>query len=169
MSTGFDNSTYNSLNAFRFVNAAGTSVLVRWSMVPAQPFEPASATQPTNQDKNYLFDALISRIHQQPLQWHLVITIGLPEDPTNDATLAWPDNRQHQDVGTLTIEHVESEDDGPCRDINYDPLVLPAGIEPSDDPLLSARSATYSQSFTRCAGEKKSPSAVTPAETRTQQ
>jgi catalase len=42
--------------------------------------------------------------------------------------------------------------------------VLPWGIAPSDDPLLSARSAAYSQSFTRRAGETKQPSAVTPAE-----
>jgi catalase len=43
-------------------------------------------------------------------------------------------------------------------------LVLPSGIAPSDDPLLSARSAVYSRSYTRRAGELKSPSAVTPAD-----
>jgi catalase len=42
-----------------------------------------------------------------------------------------------------------SEDSGRCTAINYDPLVLPAGIEPSDDPLLSALSAVYTRSFTR--------------------
>jgi len=70
------------------------------------------------------------------------------------------------DVGTLTLERVESEDTSPCRDINFDPLVLPEGMAPSDDPLLSARSAVYSQSFTRRAGEKKLPSAVMPSEVR---
>jgi catalase len=70
------------------------------------------------------------------------------------------------DVGTLTLDHVESEETGPCRDINFDPLVLPEGMAPSDDPLLSARSAVYSQSFTRRAGEKKLPSAITPSEVR---
>jgi catalase len=68
------------------------------------------------------------------------------------------------DVGTLTIDRIDSENDsendGRCRDINFDPLVLPSGIAPSDDPLLSARSAAYSESFTRRAGEKKDPSAV---------
>jgi catalase len=41
--------------------------------------------------------------------------------------------------------------------------LLPAGMEPSDDPLLSARSAAYARSFTLRAGEKekKAPSAVT--------
>jgi catalase len=41
---------------------------------------------------------------------------------------------------------------------------LPEGIAPSDDPVLSARSAVYSRSFTRRAGEQKQPSAITPAE-----
>jgi catalase len=50
------------------------------------------------------------------------------------------------------------------RAINFDPLVLPNGITGSDDPLLSARSAAYSQSFTRRIGEPKSPSAVTSSE-----
>jgi catalase len=169
VSSGFENSTYNSLDAFRFIDAAGNSIPVRWSMIPVQPFVAADAAQSASQGKNYLFDALIRRINQpseQPLRWHLVITIGDPGDPINDATIAWPANREHVDAGVLTIDHVESEATGACRDINYDPLVLPSGIAPSDDPLLSARSATYSQSFTRRAGETKEPSAVTPAEIR---
>jgi catalase len=51
VSSGFDNSTYNSLDAFRFVNAAGTSVAVRWSMVSVQPFEANSTTQAQQEDK----------------------------------------------------------------------------------------------------------------------
>ena len=69
-------------------------------------------------------------------------------------------------MGTLTLDSVESEETSPARDINFDPLVLPDGMAPSDDPLLSARSAIYSQSFTRRAGEKKEPSAITPSEVR---
>jgi catalase len=166
-SSGFADSTYNSLNAFRFIDAAGNSTPVRWSMVPERPVAEAGAAPSASQGKNYLFDALIRRINQPsqpPLQWRLLITIGQPGDPTNDATIAWPDNRDHVDCGVLTVDHIESEQTGACRDINYDPLVLPWGIAPSDDPLLSARSAAYSQSFTRRAGETKQPSAVSPAE-----
>jgi catalase len=157
VSSGFENSTFNSLNAFLFVNAAGASIPVRWSMVPVQPFEGAQTGQ---EDKNYLFDALIAKVRQQPLLWHLRVTIGQPGDPTNDATVLWPADREQVDVGTLTIDHIDSENIGHCRDVNFDPLVLPAGIAPSDDPLLSARSAAYSESFTRRAGEQKEPSAV---------
>jgi catalase len=165
VSSGFDNSTYNSLDAFRFIDAAGAVTAVRWSMIPVQPFEPISTTDPAKVEKNYLFDALIAAIDSHPLQWHLVVTIGQPGDPTNDATIPWPPDRQQIDVGTLTIDHVESEDTSPARDINFDPLVLPDGIAASDDPLLSARSAAYSQSFTRREGEPKKPSAVSTGET----
>ena len=165
-SSGFDNSPYYGLNAFWFVDASGASMPVRWSMAPVQPFVPTNTTGPAQRDKNYLFDALIASILQHPLQWHLIITIGHPGDPTNDATIPWPDGREQVDVGTLTLDHVESEETSPARDINFDPLVLPVGIAPSDDPLLSARSAVYSQSFTRRAGEKKEPSAITPSAAR---
>jgi catalase len=165
VASGFDNSTFHSLNAFRFINSAGDSIPVRWLMAPAQPSEAASASAAA-QDKNYLFDALIAQIHRQPLRWHLVVIIGQPGDPTNDATIAWPEGREKVDVGALTLNRVESEEDSAATDINFDPLVLPAGIAPSDDPLLSARSAVYSQSFTRRAGETKQPSAITPTNGR---
>lgn len=165
-SSGFDNTAFNSLNAFWFIDAAGKAVPVRWTLAPVQPFVAAGAAATGQTDKNYMFVALIASILQHPLQWHLIITIGQPGDPTNDATVAWPDGREQVDTGTLTLDHIESEETSPARDINFDPLVLPSGMAPSDDPLLSARSAVYSQSFTRRAGEAKTPSAISPAEVR---
>jgi catalase len=165
MSSGFANSTYSALNAYRFITAGGTIAPVRWFMTPVQTFAPAGAAQPNPADKNYLFDALIAAIHGNPIQWHLVLMVGQPGDPTADATLPWPPDRQQVDAGVLTIDHIESEDTSPTRDINFDPLVLPNGIAASDDPLLSARSAAYAQSFTRREGEHKYPSAISPAET----
>ena len=165
-SSGFDNTAFNGLNAFRFIDAAGKSISVRWTLAPVQPFAAASAAATAQTDKNYMFDELIASILQHPLQWHLIVTIGQPGDPTNDATVAWPDGREQVDVGTLTLDHIESEETSPARDTNFDPLVLPSGMAPSDDPLLSARSAIYSQSFTRRAGERKTPSAISPAEVR---
>jgi catalase len=163
-SSGFENSVFNSLNAFRFINANGDTAWVRWSMAPVQPFEPVG-TAHLETDTNYLFDALIASIHQRPLQWHLIITIAEPGDLTDDATLPWPSDRRQVDVGILTINQVQSDDTSPTYDVNFDPLILPDGIATSDDPLLSARSAVYSKSFTRREGEKKSPGAVSPAET----
>ena len=165
MSSGFENSTFGGLNTFEFINAKGEKAWVRWSFVPVQPFEPINAAHPEKGDTNYLFDALIASVHQHPLQWHLILTIAQPGDPTDDATLPWPPDRQKIDLGTLTIKQIESEDTSPTRNINFDPLVLPDGIAPSDDPLLSARSAVYMRSMTLRDGEHQSPSAVSTAQT----
>jgi catalase len=163
-SSGFEDSTFYGLNAFRFINAAGDSTPVRWFLEPEQQVKPAGAAG----DKHYLFAGLIEQIQAQrrPLRWRLFVIVGQPGDATDDATRAWPEEREKVGVGTLTLDHVESDDTSAARDINFDPLVLPAGIEPSDDPLLSARSAVYSQSFTRRAGERKQPSAITAADVR---
>ena len=169
ISSGFADSTFNSLNAFRLVNAAGVSTPVRWSTVPVQESTAESGGHSDGQhaaaDQNYLFDDLIARIRRQPLRWRFVLTIGEAGDRTGDATVPWPAERRHIDAGVVSIDRIFSEDSasGSCSDINYDPLVLPSGIEPSDDPLLSARSAAYARSVTLRAGEKrqKMPSAVT--------
>jgi catalase len=165
-SSGFANATYNSLNAFRLVDAKGASVPVRWATIPVQSSAPETGVAAAASDRNDLFDALIADIKRRPLQWRLVFTLGQPGDPTADATQPWPADRPHIDAGTVTIDHMESEDGGQCTAINYDPLVLPPGIEPSDDPLLSARSAAYARSFTLRAEEtnEKPPSAVTKEE-----
>ncbi|MBI1189815.1 MAG: catalase [Tepidisphaera sp.] len=159
---GFEFDTYNSLNAFWMTNAAGQRTKVRWAMVPLQNVAAAGETGVNS--PNALFDGLAKAMHAGALKWSLVITVGDAADQTSDATLAWPSGRRQIMAGTLTLDRIESEDTSPVRDVNFDPLILPDGIAGSDDPLLSARSAVYSESFTRREGEKKTPSAVTPAE-----
>lgn len=163
--SGFDNSPYFGLNAFLLTDANGKATPVRWWLDASQPFAAAGPVAGSESDKNYLFDRLIASVHQHPLHWRLMLIIGQPGDRTDNPNIMWPEEREQLDAGTLTIDTVESEETSPARDINFDPLVLPVGIGPSDDPFLSARSAIYSQSFTRRAGEKKEASAITTADT----
>ncbi|HEY0225557.1 MAG TPA: catalase family peroxidase [Mycobacterium sp.] len=157
-STGFADSTFHGLNAFWFTNSGGTSVPVRWSVIPQQAGD--ATAPPASMGRDYLFDELIRVLSRQPLAWRLVVTIGEPGDPTNDATKPWPTSRRYIDAGTITISAAQTEEAGNARDINFDPTVLPDGITASDDPLLAARSAVYARSFTRRAEEPKSPSEV---------
>ncbi|WP_322576661.1 catalase family peroxidase [Mycobacterium avium] len=157
-SAGFADTTFYGLNAFLFTNSAGATVPVRWSVVP-QDGGVAGASGPTR-GKDFLFDDLIRTLAQRPLKWRLMLTVGEPGDPTHDATKPWPRSRRTVDAGTVTITAVHTEEEGNARDINFDPLVLPDGITPSDDPLPAARSAVYARSFTRRAEEPKSPSEV---------
>ena len=155
---GFADSTFHGLNAFYFANSAGVSVPVRWSVVPQDGA--GAAAPPASPGKDHLFDDLIRTVAQRPLNWRLMLTIGEPGDPTNDATKPWPQSRRSINAGTITITAVQTEEAGNARDINFDPLVLPDGITASDDPLPAARSAVYARSFTRRAEEPKSPSEV---------
>jgi catalase len=162
-SSGFGNTIFHGLNTFLFTNAAGKTSPVRWTLKPVQPFEPAGAAPP---DKNYLFHELITQIHRQPLRWRLIVIVGEPGDPTNDPSIGWPTDREQVDVGTLTLDGVEAEESSPATDIFFDPLKLPAGMAPSDDPILRVRSPVYSESHRRRAGETKQPSAITPADVK---
>jgi catalase len=139
--------TYNSLDAFYFVDSKGQRHLVRWSMVPTAPFVSVPRATLAKEGPNFLAADLSKRLAQGPLTWHLVVTLADQGDPSNDATIAWPADRPHIDVGTLVITRAEPEANGLCRDYNYEPTILPAGIVVSDDPLLPARSAAYARSF----------------------
>jgi catalase len=151
---GFADSTFSSLNAFYFVDAAGRRTPVRWSFTPMQ------ATLPSTAGDDGLFDALVRQLRTGPLSWRLHLVVGEPSDPVTDATLPWPPDRRVVDAGTLTLTTAETEAPGNARDVNFDPLVLPPGIQPTDDPLLSARSSVYAASYRARTGEPKSASAV---------
>lgn len=144
-SSSFATETYHSLNAFFFVSGDGKRQAVRWRMVPEAP---AKAAGPAS-GVDVLIPELQTRLVQSPLRWHLIVTLAAPGDPTHDATRTWPADRREIDAGTLTITGAQAQDSGACRDVNYDPTVLPDGITVSDDPLLVARSAAYANSHLR--------------------
>ncbi len=153
-SSGFDNATYYSVNAFRFVDANGVARYVRWSMVPDAPYQPV--TVDARRDPDFLSHELVTNLERGPLRWHLILTVARPGDVVNDATQLWAQTHEHErvDAGTLVLVSAQTQIDGPCRNVDFDPLVLPAGIEPSADPLLAARSATYTESFDRRTSEE---------------
>jgi catalase len=155
--SGFSNSTFRGLNAFYFVNESGARTAVRWGFAP---MDDASPPVRSPSGPNMLFDGLVKQIRSGPLHWKLLLTLGAPTDPVDDPTVAWPTDRRVIDAGTMTLTSVYTERAGNGRDINFDPMVLPDGIEPSQDPLLSARSAVYAASFRLRAGEDKTAPAV---------
>ena len=157
--SSFANGTYYSINAFRFTNAAGATRHVRWSLVPEAPFEAIDKTRLASLSPDFLFDDLIARLGTAPQRWHMMLTVAEPGDPVDNATRAWPADRSSIDVGTLVIDRAAAEENGGCRNITFDPLILPQGIAPSADPLLAARSAVYASSLLRRDGEQATPSA----------
>jgi catalase len=138
---------YNSLNSFLFVDSAGTAHAVRWSLVPAVQPVSISPDELAKRGPDFLEQEITQRVAAEPQRWTMAVTVANPGDPTADPTKAWPSDRRTVEVGTLTVQQIEPERDGPCLNINFDPTVLPSGIATSDDPFPAARSAAYSRSY----------------------
>lgn len=155
--SGFADSTFRGLNTFLFVDDSGERTPVRWSLVPTRESRPP---RPTPSGPDRLFDQVVRDIWSGPVRWRMLITVGEPGDDLGDATVAWPTQRRVVEAGTVVLERVETEMPGNARDINFDPMVLPEGIEASEDPLLPARSAVYAASFRRRAGVAGAPPAI---------
>jgi catalase len=144
---------YNSINSFVVTDSAGAEKTVRWSLVPgAQPVS-VPHDELEKRGPNFLEQEITERVHGAPQRWSLILTIANPGDPTADPSKAWPEDRRALEVGTLVVQQIEPEREGPCRDINFDPTVLPPGMRTSDDPFPAARSAAYMKSYDRRTAE----------------
>jgi catalase len=146
---------YNSLNSFVFANSDGRETTVRWSLKPAAAIVPMTNAELAKLGPNDLEQEIVQRINAAPQKWTLRVTMAQPEDPTDDPSKAWPDDRRSIDVGDLIVTRTEQERDGPCRDINFDPTVLPDGMRVSDDPFPAARSSAYARSYDLRSAETK--------------
>ena len=153
--TSYAEENYNGLNSFVFVNAQGQEQAVRWSFKPAATPVSVSADELKQRDPNFLAKDITERVAKSTQRWAMTVTVANPGDPTADPSKAWPQDRRSVEVGTLSVTKIEPEADGPCRDINFDPTVLPAGMRTSDDPFPAARSAAYSVSYNRRTAEEK--------------
>jgi catalase len=146
---------YNSLNSFIFTDGSGNDHAVRWSLTPAAEPVPVPPEELAKRGPDFLETEITDRINKGPARWTMRVTVANAGDPTSDPSKAWPQDRHSVEVGTLTVDKIEPEADGPCRDINFDPTVLPNGIRTSDDPFPAARSSAYRVSYDRRTAEEK--------------
>jgi catalase len=155
---------FNGLNSFVFTDSSGAEHTVRWSLLPAAQPVPVSPDDLAKRSPDFLEQEITERVRGGPQRWTMVVTVANPGDPTADPSKAWPEDRRTVEVGTLTVQQIQPERDGPCRDINFDPTVLPSGMRTSDDPFPAARSSVYAKSFDlRTAEAKDYPRTATDA------
>jgi catalase len=146
---------FNSLNSFVFADSSGAEHTVRWSLLPAAQPVAVSPEDLAKRGPDFLEQEIAKRVRGGPLHWTMVVNVANPGDPTADPSKAWPKDRRAIEVGTLTVQQIQVERDGPCRDINFDPTVLPSGMRTSDDPFPAARSAAYARSYDLRTAEAK--------------
>lgn len=147
-SGSFAAETYNSINAFYLVNSNGEKQAVRWTMQPT-----VSVSADNLEGVDALHQEITNRVAKENIVFDWVFTLANGKDDENNPTKAWPDSREQITAGQIVITGVTPQLQGECHGINYDPLVLPTGIEATRDPILRARSAAYAESYRRRAKE----------------
>ena len=138
-----------SNDAFIFVDKQGTKRAGRYQFLPAAGQQTLSAAEAKTKGPNFLDEELKARLAAGPIRYRMIVQLANSGDPTNDPSLVWPDDRKTVEVGTLTINSIVPDSDAAQKGLVFFPTNLTDGIELSDDPFPSLRTAVYALSFTR--------------------
>ena len=138
---------FNSMNAFRLVDADGGSRFVRYTLFPEKGEHSLPVEQRATADPHYLMDGVVGEL---PIRHRVVAQIAHEDDQTTDASKGWPADRERVDLGTVECTALDAERDR--ESLVYDPTRLVDGIETSDDPILHIRPRVYAESVRRRSG-----------------
>ena len=92
------------------------------------------------------------RLAGGPASFELKLQIPTEDDPIDDPTAVWPEDRERIAAGRLEITEIVDDPEGGEHIEVFDPTRVPDGIELSDDPILHARARAYSVSAYRRLG-----------------
>ena len=148
----FATQVYHSPHTFRLLDAEGALTLARYRWRP----EAGEATLPDDEARtlggDYLRSELADRLAGGPISFDLKLQIPSEDDPIDDPTAVWPDERERVSAGTLEITGIVDDPEVGDHIEVFDPTRVVDGIELSDDPILHARPRAYSVSAYRRLG-----------------
>jgi len=147
--TSFAHETYNGIDAFIFVNAAGDRQPFRFKFVPVAGTEHLARPEAAKMAPDFLVDELPARLARQVVAFHVMAQLANPGDQTRDPSQPWPADRRTVDLGTITLTKAVADNARAQKDLRFLPNQLQPGIEVSDDPLIDARVRAYVISFGR--------------------
>lgn len=150
----FAATSFNGLHAYHLIDADGHRQAFRYRWIPSQDRTGLSDEQERLFPPQYLLSEVARRVQRAPIAWTLVFQLAEDGDPTHDLTKQWPQERRTITAGELVLDALH-EDPAYVDGLNFDPTVVPPGIETSDDPILHFRSAAYKESRERRLGESK--------------
>ncbi|MDQ1228579.1 catalase family peroxidase [Sphingomonas sp. CFBP8993] len=145
--SSFAGAQYHAIHAYFFIGPDGRRQPVRWRWRPHAPFTGWSVEERAKADPDHLFKDIAERLTHGPLRWDLVLQLAEPGDPVDDPSQPWPATRRQIVGGTLEVTRVVDQAKGLCRDINFDPTLVPKGIALTNDPVLATRGGIYAHSY----------------------
>ncbi len=144
----FANEAYFGINAFVFVNKAGTKQAVRYQMIPERVVHLDKA-EAAKKAPNFLMEELPARLKQRPVTFRFMAQLAAVGDTTRDPSKPWPDDRKLVELGVLTIDKAVTNSEDAQKKLLFLPGQLTEGIEQSDDPMIDVRNGAYAISFSR--------------------
>ncbi len=145
----YEGATYNSINSFYLVDEAGTQTPIRWSFVPAGNDDVVLDPSP-----DFFFENMQENLSRGEVAWDMVVTIANPDDDILNPAKRWEGDQTTLTAAKLVVYSAVREADGTCDELNFDPMVLSDGFEPSEDPMLVARGAIYAIDLSKRLSEK---------------
>lgn len=152
--SSFATDRFFGLHAYYAVDAGGRRQAFRYIWVPALGEVGVTEEDHKILPPQYLVSEIKQRIARGPVAWDLVLQLAEPDDPTDDLTVHWPDERPRVTAGRLVLDRMHEDQDA-LDALVFDPTVVPPGIELSNDPVLHFRSAAYTASKNRRSREMK--------------
>ncbi|MGL4614091.1 MAG: catalase family peroxidase [Shewanella sp.] len=151
ITASFAGNRYFGVNSFIFTMQNGQTVPGRWFFEPTTSAKILTSMELSQLSDDFLKTELLSSIKKQPATWDLYVQLAQPEDQINDPTVLWPNTRQRVLIGQLNIDGLRDSDQTvqTCSEGIFNPILLPKGIVPSDDPILHARTPAYVESLIR--------------------
>ncbi len=156
----YANSAFYGIHTFRFIDHNARPTNVRWRFMPEDGEKTLTDAQLAQKPHDFLDGAFRERLKEGPIHWHMIVTIGEPGDPEDDPTILWPSGRREIRAGTLTLISSSPDQESGAYTINFDPMLMADGVEPTNDPILSFRSSSYAISHSRRLTEVSSKSAT---------
>lgn len=147
MPQSFGTASYFAIHAYRLTNAAGERHDVRWRIVPEAGELTRSAEEAAASPPDALFEELHARLAREPVAFRLQVQVAEPGDPTNNATITWPESRRVVDLGRILVTSVVADSAAAERPLGFLPGKALPGLEPGDDPFFAARTAVYGVAF----------------------
>jgi catalase len=140
---------YFSPHAFRLLDLNGDGTWVRWRWRPADGEERLPDDEARARGRDYLREELEERLRSGSATMELVFQLRGEDDTLTDPTQPWPDERETVLAARLELTAVVDDPEREGHIDVFDPMRLPEGIEPSDDPILMIRPKAYSVSAYR--------------------
>jgi catalase len=140
----FGTLAFYGVNAFKFTNAKGKASYIRYQILPVA----GERALPENAGpaRDYLMQELPGRLAKGPVKFKLLAQLANDGDKTDDPTAVWPASNKVVELGVISLDKAMPDPEAQ-RQILYNPVALPAGIEPSADPVLAMRFPAYAVSY----------------------